>query len=1019
MAYWLKNRGYLFFIVLAGIMLSSEVTDALKLIEKSVFTPSSQSQAPPAPALKSKVKHKSPIIVLPESKWVDSTFSTLTLDEKIGQLFMIAAYSDRDERHYSYIDKLITEYHLGGLIFFQGGPIRQAKLTNRYQAASRIPLLIGIDAEWGLGMRLDSTLSYPKQMVLGSISDNHLIYEMGSDIARQCKRLGIHINFAPVTDINSNPKNPVIGIRSFGEDKENVAVKSIAYMKGLQHNRIIATAKHFPGHGDTESDSHFTLPVLSHTKEELFNTDLYPYKKLIADSLMGVLSGHLNIPSLDNTPKLPSSLSEKVINGVLRKELGFRGLVFTDAMNMRGVLKSGSAPDVNLKALIAGNDILLFPESVAATITRIKEAISSRQISEKIIDDKVKRILQAKYWVGLNHYEPIQLANLSQDLNPQESTALIHKLVAASITVVKDDEGILPLSSSSNQKIASVSIGNGRSSKFQDMVSFYKPARLYSFYNGPENQNDISEMLGYLEEYEVVIVDVHGISSRPRRNYSVNPFAASFVKQLKEKGKKVVLCVFGTPYSLSFFPDTDVMICANQDGDEQQEVVPQILFGAISSEGTLPVSVLAFNYGTGVKTSKTNRLSTSNPENVGMNGKNLDKIDAIASAAIDEHAFPGCQILVARSGKIVYNKQFGYQDYSTKERVNTHTLYDLASLTKVTATLQAIMLLYDNQQIDLDERASHYLPELLATNKENFTIRDLLLHQSGLVAFYPSLWDRTKTKGGGLLGAYYSGQKDSTFTMQIAPKLFAKPILKDSVWKWIVQSPMNNKKLKSGKYNFLYSDLGFLTLQKVIEKISGTTLDQYVSTHLYEPLGLSYLGFKPLDRFPASQIAPTEQDYYYRNQLLQGTVHDQMAAEVGGVSGHAGLFGTARDLAILYQMNLWKGKYGEKQFFKPETIPYFSRLYDAGHHRGLGWDKTPSSGNSTYVSDLASPNSFGHTGFTGTMVWVDPDEDLVFVFLSNRVNPDARNKLINTHRIRRRIMDTVYTSITQRKTDLP
>ncbi len=1019
MAYWLKNRWYLLFIVLAVIMLSSQVSDALKLIEKTVF----KTNVTPVPEVSIK-KNKpkittNPIVVLPESEWVDSTFANLTLDEKIGQLFMIATYSNRDERHYSYIDKLISEYHLGGLIFFQGGPYRQAKLTNRYQSVSKLPLLIGIDAEWGLGMRLDSTISYPKQMVLGSIADDQLIYKMGSDIARQCQRLGIHINFAPVSDINSNPKNPVIGSRSFGEDKQNVARKSIAYMKGLQHNHIIATAKHFPGHGDTDDDSHFTLPVLFHTSEQLFDTDLYPYKKLIADSLMGVLSGHLQIPALDNTPNLPSSLSSKVINGILRKELGFRGLVFTDAMNMKGVLKNGNAPEVNLKALIAGNDILLYPESVAATIERIKEAIRTRQISEKIIDDKVKRVLQAKYWVGLHKYTPIDLANLHQDLNQPESKALIHQLIAASITVVKDEHGILPLNANSDQKIASVTMGGGRSTKFQNMLSFYKPTKMFSFYNGPESQNDINEMLDFLEEYELVIVDVHGISSHPRRNYSVNPLAASFVKQLKEKGKTVVLSVFGTPYSLSFFPETDVIICANQDGDEPQEIVPQIIFGALGSEGTLPVSVLAFNYGVGVKTNSVDRLSTSSPENVGINGKVLSKIDGIATTGIDQHAFPGCQILVARAGKIIYNKQFGNLDYRSKEKVTSQTIYDLASLTKVTATLQAVMLLYDRNQIDLNERASHYLPELLATNKENFTIRDLLLHQSGLVAFYPSLWDRTKTKGGGLLPEYYSAQRDSIYAMQIAPKLFAKPIMKDSVWKWIVQSPLNSKKLKSGKYGFMYSDLGFLTLQKVIEKIVGTPMDKFLNTNLYEPLGLNYLGFKPLEKFSTNQIAPTEQDYYYRNQLLQGTVHDQMAAQVGGVSGHAGLFGTAQDLAILCQMNLWKGKYGNQQFFKPETIPYFSRLYNEVNHRGLGWDKAPNSGNSNFVSDLVSPNSFGHSGFTGTMLWVDPDEDLVFIFLSNRVYPDARNKLINTHRIRRRILDTVYTSISERKTDLP
>ena len=525
-------------------------------------------------------------------------------------------------------------------------------------------------------------------------------------------------------------------------------------------------------------------------------------------------------------------------------------------------------------------------------------------------------------------------------------------------------------------------------------------------------------MLGYLDPYEVVMVDVHGIASNPRRNYGVTQGMIDFVTQLKQKGKKVILCLFGTPYSIAFFPETDVLICASQDGKDQQEIVPQVIFGAVSSQGRLPVSVLSFKAGSGLTTTAINRIAFGTPESVGMDGLMLKKIDDIAVASIQDRVFPGCQILVARRGKIIYDKQFGTLNYKLPERVNQETIYDLASLTKVSATLQALMLLYDRQQIDLDERASHYLPELLATNKENFTVRDLLLHRSGLVSFYPPLWERTMTSAGALLPDYYSSRADSSFYLQIAPKLFAKSALRDSVWKWVVKSPMNNRKEKAGGYGYVYSDLGFMTLQKIVEKVSGQPLDIFVSSNIYEPLGLPYLGFNPLRRFSEKQIAPTEQDYRYRNQLLQGTAHDQMAAEVGGVSGHAGLFGTARDLAVLLQMNLWKGNYAGKKYFLPTTVPLFSRVYDESHHRGLGWDKVPYDGNSSFVSSMASINSFGHTGFTGTMVWVDPDEDLLFVFLSNRVNPNAENTAITSQRTRRRIHDIVYTSLRERKSVL-
>lgn len=1015
MKIWLRTKVRWSVAVVFLLVFTSVVSVAWKLIGVTERPVPVAANAVKAKVQKSPKRRTGPVVVLPENEWVDSTLKSLTLEQRIGQLFMIATFSNREESHYRYIDRLITDYNIGGLIFFQGGPYRQAELTNRYQAESQVPLFVGIDGEWGLGMRLDSTISFPKQMVLGSIQDDGLIYRMGADIARQCRRLGIHINFAPVSDINSNPDNPVIGVRSFGEDQENVTRKAVAYMKGLQHNRVIATAKHFPGHGDTDADSHFTLPVLSHSQEKLSKVDLYPYRQMIEDSLMGVLSGHLYIPALDNTTQLASSLSEKIITGLLRKELGFRGLVFTDAMNMRGVLKSGKAADVNLKALIAGNDVLLYPENVAETVTRIKEAINQGTISPKFLDDKVKRILQAKYWAGLSKYEPVKLDNLYSDLNSDASKELNRELCEASVTLVRNENNMLPFGPVSDLNIATVTLGEGRGATFQRMLSTYKPMRAFTFYDGPSSQEQVAEMLGYLKPYDVVVVGVQGIASNPKRYYGVTTETVDFVKQLKEQGKKVVLCLFGNPYSIQLFPETDALICASQDGEAQQEIVPQIIFGALPANGRLPVSVLSYKTGAGISTQSLNRLSYGTPQSVGMSSVMLRKVDDIALDAISNHVFPGCQILVARKGKIVYSREFGTLNYKTAERVNSETIYDLASVTKVAATLQAVMLLYDRKQIDLDERASHYLPELLATNKENFTVRDLLMHRSGLVSFYPPLWERTKTSAGGLLPEYYSSRADSNYYMQVAPKLFAKSALRDSVWKWVVKSPMNNRKEKLGSYGYVYSDLGFLTLQKIVEKVTGQPLDHFVSANIYEPLGLGYLGFNPLRRFSEKQIAPTEQDYRFRGQLLQGTVHDQMASVMGGVSGHAGLFGSATDLAVLMQMNLWRGVYGGQRYFQQATPPFFSRLYDESHHRGLGWDKAPVDGNSAFVSPQASINSFGHTGFTGTMVWADPEEDLLFIFLSNRVHPDAENASLNTQRTRRKIQDVIYTSLTERK----
>lgn len=958
-------------------------------------------------------KHYKPVEVLPEHAWVDSTLRTLSLDEKIGQFFMIATFSNRNESYYQSVDRLIADYHLGGLIFFQGGPYRQAVLTNRYQKKSRVPLFIGIDGEWGLGMRLDSTMTFPKQMVLGAIRNDSLIYRMGDEIGQHCRRLGIQINFAPVSDINSNPDNPVIGFRSFGEDRDNVTRKAIAYMKGLQRNRVIATAKHFPGHGDTDADSHYTLPIVTHSSDQLLDIDLYPYRRLIADSLMGVLTGHLYIPVLDNTPQLATSLSKKVVTGLLRDQMGFRGLVFTDAMNMKGVLKTGKAPDVNLKALLAGNDILLYPESVGETVSRIKEALEQGTITEQFIDEKVSRILKGKYWAGLGNYQPIELKNLYQDLNNEESQELSRDLSEAAVTVIRNEGNLIPFGSLETTKVASVTIGAGTGTAFQKMMSRYAPVRHFLFEDKPNSEQEITDMLVYLEPYDAVVVGVHQISNSPRRRHGISNGTTDFVTRLKGQGKKVVLCLFGSPYSIKFFPPTDALLCANEDNETTQQVTSQILFGALPAMGSLPVSVAGYQPGAFAETAVLDRMSYGTPESVGMNSAMLRKIDDVVADAISQQVFPGCELVVARKGKIVYSKGYGGLNYRTRERVTPETLYDVASVTKVSSTLQAIMWLYDQKKLDLDQKASAYLPELKGTNKQNFTIRELLLHRAGLVSFYPKLWANTMTGGGGLMPDYYSSVQDSSYYLQVAPKLFAKPMLRDSVWKWVIESPLINRRDRSGRYAYVYSDLGFLTLQKVVERLTGQPLDIFVHKTFYEPLGLSALGFNPLRRFPAERIAPTEQDYRFRSQLLQGTVHDQMAAIQGGVSGHAGLFGTATDLATLMQMDLWKGKYGGRQFFQPGTVPAFTRLADEASHRGLGWDKVPPSGNSSYVSDRASANSFGHTGFTGALVWTDPDEDLIFVFLSNRVHPDMENKGITTHRTRRKIHDIIYESLLQ------
>ncbi len=947
-----------------------------------------------------------------EKQWVDSVFNSMSLDQKIGQLFMVAAYSDQRSNRW-YFDNLIQNYYIGGLIFFQGGPHRQALLTNHYQSLSKVPLMIGIDGEWGLGMRLDSVLDFPKQMTLGAIQNDSLVYKMGLTIGQQCQRMGIQVNFAPVADINSNPRNPVIGIRSFGEDRQNVTNKSVAYMKGLQHGRVVATAKHFPGHGDTGTDSHYTLPVVNHSVEKLTETDLYPFKQLIADSLAGVITGHLFVPELDNTPALAASLSDKVVTQLLKKQMGFKGLVFTDAMNMRGVSRGNTAVEANIKALMAGNDILLCPENVIESVKKIKANVEKGTFSVEMLDEKVRKILHSKYWAGLSNNQQIASDNLDANLNDDQVKADIRNLYEAAVTLARNDKNTLPLQKANDQQYASVVIGAGYDNLFQKTLGQYANFKNIVSPDKPTTAEDINDIMRQVGDASVVVVSLHDRRTKLGRPYQLSSATVELIYGLQQKAK-VIVCVFASPYCLSQIPDSTTVVCTYEDTPDLENIVPQQIFGTLAFKGKLPISIgTAFPLGSGQITTPTDRLVFGLPEQVGMSSSKLSNIDTIVKKAIQNKIFPGCQVLVARRGRIIYEKNFGSLTYdSPDEKVRSETLYDVASVTKVSATLQAIMMLYEQGKLDLKQKASFYLPELQNTNKKDATIEDLLLHRSGMVAFYPSLWERTLTPSAAPKPDYYSSVRDSVFALQIAPKLFAKTALKDSVWKWIGQSQLTNRRGQNGQFPFIYSDLGLVVLQKVIERISKKPLDVYVKENFYAPLQMTMTGYNPLDRFAEKQIASTENDHSFRHQLLRGTVHDQMAAVVGGVSGHAGLFSNATDLAQLMQMHLQKGEYGSHRYFKPETTSYFSGLFDEQNHRGLGWDKAPANRESNYIAPSASAAGFGHSGFTGTMVWADPEKELVFVFLSNRVYPRADNNALNHLKIRSRIHEVVYNAIT-------
>lgn len=949
---------------------------------------------------------------LSERHWVDSVYLSLTSDERIAQLFIIRSKANDDTLLIRQVADLVTNYNIGGICFFKGGPVKQAQVTNRYQQLAKTPLLVSIDGEWGLGMRLDSTISFPRQMSLGAMADKQQIYTMGAEIARQCKRMGIHIDFAPVADINSNPQNPIINIRSFGEQKEVVAENCLLYAKGLQDNGVMAVAKHFPGHGDAAADSHISLPIISHTAAALDSLDLYPFRELINAGIGGIMIGHLFVPSLDSTSGLPSSLSSKVINDLLRQKMGFRGVVFTDAMDMRGVANYAVPGVTEVKALAAGNDILVLPEDVLGAICEISKAVDSCMLSSKLIENKCRKVLHLKYRLGLWKAQTIDLENLIADLRLPEALQMNRQLYNASVTVLRNTNNILPLQDFDKLRIASVVIGDTAQNAFQDRLGFYAPIDCYTL---PHTATAIQQagILLKLNQYNLVIVGIVNTHPSPVKNFGITGETISFIDSLQAH-QDMVLDIFSVPYALSLFHFGDRikgLLVSYQDNPLIHDVSAQIIMGGMQATGRLPVSAAPdFKVLDGISTLPPIRLGFALPEEAGIHFADMATIDSIANDGILKKAYPGCQVLVAKNGVVIYHKAFGYHTYDQDIPVRLTDLYDLASITKVAATTLAVMKLHDEKKIGPEKHLTEYLPYLNDTDKSRMTVREVMTHQAGLqpwIPFYKRtlLWGEPDT-------SIYSHVYSERFPDKVADRLYIRSGYKDVIFDSIAHSPL------LGSLTYKYSDLDFLLMGDAVERISGVPLNVFVNDTYYKPLGLATMGYHPLWHFKPNQISPTENDTVFRKQLLDGDVHDPAAAMLGGVAGHAGLFSDASDLAVLMQMLLWQGEYGGRRYISKATVDEFTRVQFPlnNNRRGLGFDKPALDKSQEGPCAIdASPQSFGHSGFTGTFVWADPAEQLVYVFLSNRVNPDAENSKLVKLGIRTNIQQVIYSAIRKSK----
>lgn len=936
----------------------------------------------------------------PEKVWVDSIYNRMTFDERVGQLFMVAAYSNKDSAHVNSIEKLIKNYKIGGLIFFQGGPGRQAKLTNKFQADSKTPLFIGIDAEWGLAMRLDSVPRFPWNMTLGAIQDMKMIEKVGRDYGKQSRRIGLHFNFAPVLDINTNPKNPIIGNRSFGEDKTQVTNRALALMKGIQKQGIFATGKHFPGHGDTSTDSHHTLPSVNFSATRLNDVEFHPYKRLFKEGLASVMVAHLNVPALEPRDNYPSSLSYNIVTNVLQKQLGFDGLIFTDALNMKGASNFKQPGDIDLEAFLAGNDILLFAENVPWALEKICVAYQDTLITEERLAHSVKKILKYKYKAGLDRYKPIDLHNIHMDLNSAEDAAFQYKLYESAITVLKNEKEILPIKNLDKQNIAYVKLGDDNNSAFVNTLQNYAEVTEIS-------EPDVDSLLLKLKPFSTVIVGFHKADGA----WKNHEFRSGELQKLDSiaKYKNVILDVFAKPYSIlpvKSVQNIKAIVVSYQNTDVSQVVSASLLFGAIESKGKLPVSLAPhFKIGDGLTTKKLNVLGFTAPENVDMDSRILTNIDVIANKAIMDKTTPGIQIVVARKGQVIYQKSFGYHTYDKIVKVQNSDIYDVASLTKISATLPLAMQLFDQEKLSMDSKLGDMLPLFENTDKKNIDFKQLLTHQAGLQAWIP-FYKATLDAQNMPLESIYSKTLRNGYSMQVSENLYIQDSYRDKILSEIAGSKLAKKEYK-------YSDFTFIILKEFIEKKFGKPLDQLAQERFFVPMGMSSTLYNPLRKFDMSKIPPTEIDTYFRHATIQGYVHDMEAAMEGGVGGHAGLFSNAIDIAKLMQMYLQNGEYADRQYIKENTVEEFNKCYfcKTGNRRGVGFDKPQLPGKEGPTCNCVSEKSFGHTGFTGTMAWADPETEIVYIFLSNRTFPDSSINKLSKENIRENIQKVIQDAI--------
>lgn len=924
------------------------------------------------------------------SDWVGETLEEMTLEEKVSQLISVRAYgyfqNDATDRTRRLFD-MVANGRVGGVCLFQGDVVTSGLLVNRLQGLAKVPLLVSADFEWGMAMRLRRATRFPEAMALGATRDTALAYGMGRAIGREARAIGVRQVFAPVADVNNNPANPVINTRSFGENPSMVAAMATAVARGIQDEGVIATAKHFPGHGDTDVDSHYGLPFMRHSRGRMDSVELVPFRALVAGGVGSVMIAHCDIPSLGGRTGVPATLSPEAIDSLLIGAMGFRGLVVTDAMDMAGLTRHFDPGEAAVMAVEAGADVLLLPEDAKRAAAALLGAVGSGRLSVARIDSSVRKILEAKAWAGLPEAEPVDLAALPGAVAAPEAADLARTIARASVTLLRNG-GSLPLGKGRG-RILHVVVTDTEEYRTEinrpdlpwpnERAGEYYAGLVRARWNATQTVRldpstlpvTIDSIVRRAASAQTLLVSV---LSRARASYGkagLPPKLVDGVSRIVGSNPRNVVVSLGSPYVLANFPAAAAVVAAYSDAEASVEAVAECLFGEIPTKGRLPVTVPGlYPYGSGILTGQL-VLRHDTPSEAGIDPAALDRVDSTLGAAIADSAFPGAQLVAVRDNAIVVDRAYGRQTYDHESpAVTPRTLYDLASVTKAVATTAAVMRLFDEGKVGLDDRAGRFIPAFDTGARSAVTVEQLLRHRAGLPPFRRYFLTCTTAQ--------------QTLDSVLATPLVARP--GDST---------------------IYSDFSFIVLGKIVEAAGGTTLDRYVDSVFYAPLGMTRTMFLPPAELRDS-VAPTEFDSLYRRRLVRGEVHDENAFALGGVSGHAGVFSTAGDLAVFMQMLMNGGTYGGTRYLRAQTVALFTGRRDTSQERGLGWDFV-STGGYTSAGRLLGARTFGHTGFAGTSVWADPEKKIFVILLTNRVFPTRNNNKIRD--VRPAVHDAVMRAI--------